>query len=80
MKSKIKYIRRYYYNPQNNQRITVDSNLETLILDDMIVRISNQLIIEIKSPIIQNLPLSFNQNQIRFRKYTFSRIENDTIY
>jgi hypothetical protein len=46
----------------------------------MIVRISNQLIIEIKSPIIQNLPFSFTQNQIRFSKYTFSRIKNDTIY
>jgi hypothetical protein len=80
MKSKIKYTRRYFYNPQNNQRITIDSELETLNLQDMIKRISNQLIIEIKSPIIQNLPFSFTQNQIRFSKYTFSRIGNDTIY
>jgi hypothetical protein len=80
MKSKLKYTRRYFYNPQNNQRITIDSELETLNLQDMIKRISNQLIIEIKSPIIQNLPFSFTQNQIRFSKYTFSRIGNDTIY
>ena len=80
MKSKLKYTRRYFYNPQNNQRITIDSELETLNLEDMIIRKSNQLIIEVKSPFIQNLPFSFTQNQVRFSKYTFSRIGNDTIY
>jgi hypothetical protein len=69
MKSKIKYTRRYFYNPLNNQRITIDSELETLNLQDMVKRNSNLLIIEITSPIIQYLPFSFTQNQIRFSKY-----------
>jgi hypothetical protein len=80
LKSKISYDRRYFYNNKSDVRITLDQNISTEDLENGIMREFLHLIFEIKyyrHPIHQFL---FLRNQVRFSKYVFSRVGDDTIY
>lgn len=80
LKSKISYDRQYFYNNKSDVRITLDQNISTEDLENGIMREFLHLIFEIKyyrHPIHQFL---FLRNQVRFSKYVFSRVGDDTIY
>ena len=80
LKSKISYDRRYFYNNKSDVRITLDQNISTEDLENGNMREFLHLIFEIKyyrHPIHQ---FSFLKNQVRFSKYVFSRVGDDTIY
>jgi hypothetical protein len=80
LKSKVSYDRRYFYNNKSDVRITLDQNISTEDLANGKVREFLHLVFEIKyynNPIHQ---FSFLRNQVRFSKYVFSRVGDDTIY
>ena len=80
LKSKISYDRRYFYNNKSDVRITLDQNISTEDLENGNMREFLHLTFEIKyyrHPIHQ---FSFLRNQVRFSKYVFSRVGDDTIY
>ena len=80
LKSKVSYDRRYFYNNKSDVRITLDQNISTEDLENGKMREFLHLIFEIKyyrNPIHQ---FSFLKNQVRFSKYVFSRVGDDTIY
>ena len=80
LKSKVSYDRRYFYNKKSDVRITLDQNISTEDLENGKMRKFLHLIFEIKyyrHPIHQ---FSFLKNQVRFSKYVFSRVGDDTIY
>jgi hypothetical protein len=80
LKSKVSYDRQYFYNYKSNVRITLDQNITTEDLENGKLREFLHLIFEIKyyrNPIPQ---FSFLRNQVRFSKYVFSRVGDDTIY
>ena len=80
LKSKVSYDRRYFYNKKSDVRITLDKNILTEDLENGKMRKFLHLIFEIKyyrNPIHQ---FSFLKNQVRFSKYVFSRVGDDTIY
>ena len=80
LKSKVSYDRRYFYNNKIDVRITLDQNISTEDLENGKMRKFLHLIFEIKyyrHPIHQ---FSFLKNQVRFSKYVFSRVGDDTIY
>ena len=80
LKSKVSYDRRYFYNNKSDVRITLDQNISTEDLENGKMREFLHLIFEIKyyrNPIHQ---FSFLRNQVRFSKYVFSRVGDDTIY
>ena len=80
LKSKVSYDRRYFYNKNSDVRITLDQNISTEDLENGKMREFLHLIFEIKyyrHPIHQFL---FLRNQVRFSKYVFSRVGDDTIY
>lgn len=80
LKSKVIYDRRYFYNKKSDVRITLDQNMSTEDLENGKIREFSHLIFEIKyyrNPIHQ---FSFLRNQVRFSKYVFSRVGDDTIY
>jgi hypothetical protein len=80
IKSKVIYERRYFYNKMSDVRITLDQNISTEDLENGKIRKFLHLIFEIKyyrNPIHQ---FTFLRNQVRFSKYVFSRVGDDTIY
>ncbi len=80
LKSKVIYDRRYFYNKKSEVRITLDQNISTEDLENGKMRKFLHLIFEIKyyrNPMHQ---FSFLRNQVRFSKYVFSRVGDDTIY
>ena len=80
LKSKVSYYRKYFYNNKSDVRITLDQNISTEDLENGNMREFLHLIFEIKyyrHPIHQ---FSFLRNQVRFSKYVFSRVGDDTIY
>ena len=80
IKSKVSYDRRYFYNEKNDVRITIDQNIYTEDLENGKIRQFFHLIFEIKFYRIHKLQFSFLRNQVRFSKYVYSRVGDDTIY
>jgi len=79
--SQVHYNRYYYNNTKNNIRMTFDTNIETVDLQNNIQRVlNNYCVCEAKSGIDEASNLPFNLMPTRFSKYAFSRVGNDSDY